>query len=346
MRWGFLRSPGAVLASAVAALSFACGLDPVGEGASVGDAGPASSGSGGGSSGGSSGLDGSDGSNPTDGSGASSSSGGGSGGSGGTDGGGESGSSGSGGSSGSSGSSSGSSGGPTDAASDAPVVAPPEFAWYKLDETSGNTAHDSTANHYDVPLQHVTWASGANFTLPQGGTSNGGSAVVAAGLRQAPVSFTAWLAPASRADETSNAYSITPFPPNAVSGDVAGQYGFGIGLDVWTDGGGGSALAVENVGYTFLAPGGTPFIAQTEYFVVAAIGSTASIYVNGSLVGTMTPTTPGPATTTTLSLGVHNDDTGYGTKRFFAGRMQDVRVYKRVLTAQEVSDLYAEGPAP
>jgi hypothetical protein len=232
-----------------------------------------------------------------------------------------------------------------DATTDAPVVAPPEFAWYKLDETNGNTAHDSTANHYDIQLQQVTWGSGANFTLPQGGAPHGGSTVVGAGLRQAPVSFTAWLAPASRADETSNNYAITPFPPNAVSGDVAGQYGFGIGLDVWTDGAGGSALAVENVGYNFL-DAGAQFAAGTEYFVVAAIGSMASVYVNGNLVGTMTATTPGPATTTTISLGLHNDDTGYGTKRFYVGRMRDVRIYKRVLTAQEVGTLYADGPAP
>jgi hypothetical protein len=176
--------------------------------------------------------------------------------------------------------------------------------------------------------------------------SSGGAALVGAGLRQAPVSFTAWLAPDSRADETSNNYSIMPFPPNAVSGDVEGQYGFGIGLDVWTDGGGGSALAVENVGYTFPNVLGTQFVARTEYFVVAAIGSTASVYVNGNLVGTMTPTTPGPAPETTLSLGLHSNDTGYGTKRFYVGRMRDVRVYKRVLTAQEVSTLYADGPSP
>lgn len=234
---------------------------------------------------------------------------------------------------------------PTDAPPDAPVVAPPDFAWYKLDETSGNTAHDSTSHHYDIQLQSVTWSTGANFTLPQGGGSIGGSTVVAPGLRQAPVSFTAWLSPASRGDETSNAYSITPYPPNAVSGDAAGQFGFGIGLDVWTDGGGGSALAVENVGYTFLDASGNQFAAGSEYFVVAAIGSMAAVYVNGSLVATTTPTTPGPTATSTLSLALHNQDTGYGTKRFFAGRMRDVRIYKRVLTAQEVSDLYAQGPA-
>lgn len=231
-------------------------------------------------------------------------------------------------------------------APDAPVVAPPDFAWYKLDETSGNVAHDSTAHHYDVTLTNVTWDMGANFALPNGGAGSGGSTNVGAGLRQAPVSFTAWLAPASRSDETSNAYAIQPYPPNAVSADVAGQYGFGIGLNVWTDGAPGSAFSAENVGYQFLN-GGSQFMASVEYFVAAAIGSaTASLYVNGQVVGTANTTTPGPSGMNPLRLGYHNEDPGYGTKRFYAGRMRDVRVYKRVLMAAEVAALYTTGPAP
>ena len=244
-----------------------------------------------------------------------------------------------------SGSSSG--GGANDAAPDAPtVVAPPEFAWYLLNETMGATAHDSTANHYDVQLQNVTWGLGATFGVPPGASPSGGFTTVAAGLRQAPVSFTAWLAPSARGDETSTSYAITPFPPNAISGDAAGFYGFGLGLNVWTDGQAGSALAVENVGYDFPNVGTTEFLASTEYFVAATIGATAAeVYVDGQSVGTATPTAPGAATTTTLWLGLHNDDTAYGTKRYYLGRMRDVRVYKRVLSASDVATLYADGPA-
>jgi hypothetical protein len=234
-----------------------------------------------------------------------------------------------------------------DAAPDGPpVVAPPEFAWYLLSETSGNTAHDSTANHYDVKLTNVTWGLGATFGAAPGNSTSGGSVAVAAGLRQAPVSFTAWLAPNARGDETSNSYSITPFPPNAVSGDAAGSFGFGLGLNVWTDGTAGSALAVENVGYAFPNVGGTQFLAATEYFVAAAIDATsAQMYVDGQPVAQATPTTPGATAQTTLWLGLHNADTAYGTKRFYVGRMRDVRVYKRVLTPTEVATLYASGPA-
>ena len=246
-----------------------------------------------------------------------------------------------------SGSGSSSGGGSSDAAPDAPtIVAPPDFAWYLLDETNGVTAHDSTANHYDVQLQNVTWGLGATFGVPPGASPSGGFTTVAPGLRQAPVSFTAWLAPSSRRDETSNSYSITPFPPNAVSGDAAGEYGFGLGLNVWADGQPGSALAVEDVGYAFPNVGITEFMASTEYFVAATIGtSTALVYVDGQEVGEATPSAPGAAATTTLWLGLHNDDTAYGTKRYYLGRMRDVRVYKRVLSATDVATLYANGPA-
>ncbi len=234
-----------------------------------------------------------------------------------------------------------------DASTDGPAtVAPPDFAWYLLNETSGTTAHDSTSNHYDVKLSNATWGLGATFGVPPGNSPSGGSVTVGAGLRQPPVSFTAWLAPNARGDETSNSYSITPFPPNAVSGDAAGSYGFGLGLNVWTDGQAGSALAVENVGYTFPDVGSTQFLAATEYFVAATIGPTTSlVYVDGELVGQATPTMPGATPMTTLWLGVHNADTGYGTKRFYLGRMRDVRVYKRVLTATEVATLFADGPS-
>ena len=229
---------------------------------------------------------------------------------------------------------------PGDEDSAPPPVGPPDFAWYLLNETSGVVAHDSTANHYDVAnLTGVTWGQGASFD----GTGGGGSVVVAAELRQAPVTLTAWLAPDSRVDEGANSHGITPFPPNAVSGDAPGQFGYGLGLDVWS---GGSALAVEDVGYTFQGVAGAPFAVGIEYFVAAAIGATTAIvYVDGQYVGQAAPMVPGATPATTLSLGVHNQDPAYGTKRFYAGRMRDVRVYKRVLTAADVAMLRAAGPA-
>lgn len=55
----------------------------------------------------------------------------------------------------------------------------------------------------------------------------------------------------------------------------------------------GSALAVENLGYTFLNTGGTQFLAFTEYFAAATIGaSSAQIYADGKMFNTPYPRRP------------------------------------------------------
>ena len=70
----------------------------------------------------------------------------------------------------------------------------------------------------------------------------------------------------------------------------------------------------------------------------------ANVYVNGTLLGgssSVAVQTSGP---TTLYLGVHNTDTGYGTRRFFDGRIRDVRAYKQTLSVSQLAALYASGP--
>jgi len=169
--------------------------------------------------------------------------------------------------------------------------------------------------------------------------------------------------PKARSDHASTQYVFEPYPTNAIGDDHPGQSGFGLGLNVWTDGGGGAALAAEDVDACVYSSslsvqsclahqsvGSTVgFVAGQEYFVAVTIGASggatipATIYVDGapfdvSSAGVIS------GGSTTLWLGQHNDDTGYGTRRFFAGRMRDVRVYKRALEASEVQALYTAGP--
>ena len=257
----------------------------------------------------------------------------------------------------------GGAGGNGGTAPDAGSTSTPDFVWYVLDETQGSTAKDSSSHHYDITnLVGVTWNEGANFD----GISGGGSVNVDSSYRSPPITISAWLTPKARSDETSNQYSLVPYPTNAVGDDIPSEFGYGIGLNVWTDGGGGSALAVEDVD-SCQNPPATPhpcmasqnvgsafptFVAGQEYFILAAVGmppadggasSVANVYVNGSLFDATTAgvIAGGP---TTLWLGVHNDDTNYGTKSVFSGRIRDVRVYKRELVATEVAQLYALGP--
>jgi len=244
----------------------------------------------------------------------------------------------------------GSADGPTpppgdDAALDAAVTTtpPPDFIWYRLDETSGTTAHDSSGNHYDMTnLTGVVWGAGATFD----GTSVCGSTTVGQASRTAPITMTVWLAADPRDDETTTGYALTPFPPNAFCGDSPSLGGFGIGLNVWTDGMPGNGLALEtgvNQSVAFDTLAGVQ--AGVEYFVALVVGPTsADIYMNASVWATVTANTPATVTPAPLHLGCTNDDTGYLTKRFFKGRIRDARMYTRLLGAPEIAQLFANGP--
>jgi Concanavalin A-like lectin/glucanases superfamily len=232
----------------------------------------------------------------------------------------------------------------------------PDFVWFVLDETQGTTAKDSSPNHYDITnLTGVTWDHGANFD----GASGGGSVAVGAAYRSPPITITAWLGPSARADSTSTTYVFNPYPTNGFGDDLAAESGYGLGLNVWTDGTPGAALAVEDVDDCVYDPtmstqpclvnqtagNAVTFSAGQEYFVAATIAAdgSAHVYVDGALFNT---STAGPITSaaTTLWLGQHNDDAAYATKRVFAGRIRDARVYKRELSAGDVADLHAAGP--
>jgi hypothetical protein len=219
----------------------------------------------------------------------------------------------------------------------------PDFVWYRLDETSGTTAHDSSPHHYDITnLQGVVWDGGANFD----GATVCGSTTVGSAFRTAPVTITAWLTAQPRDDETSTNHALTPFPPNALSGDTPSLGGFGIGLNVWTDGTPGNGVAIETglgSAVAFYTLGGVP--ANDQVFTALVISATqADLYVNASLWESVQADTPAVVTPAPLHLGCHNDDTGYLTKRFFKGRIVDARVYTRVLGGIELAQLFANGP--
>jgi Concanavalin A-like lectin/glucanases superfamily len=256
---------------------------------------------------------------------------------------------------------------------------PPDFAWYVLDETQGTTAHDSTPNHYDMTnLAGVTWNEGAHFD----GMAGGGSADVAPSIRVAPITMSAWLTPEARADSTDHGgNALVPFPANAFSTDIPVNGGYAIGINVWTDGTPGSALAVEDVdSCAYPAPNPSlcaanasqnaadmtsgpsctsashcdqGFVAGVEYFVVVAVAPAdggamqpAQVYVNGALFDqTAASTLPPAAQATPLYLGMCNTAlSAYGTRAVFDGRIRDARIYSRQLGADEVHQMYVNGP--
>jgi hypothetical protein len=252
---------------------------------------------------------------------------------------------------------------------DAATVAtpPPDYVWYVLDETQGSTAHDSSPNHFDITnLTGVTWSEGANFN-----GSGCGSTTVTPAYRSLPLTVSAWLTPNMRTDAP-NTHAIQPYPQNALSDDIPGVGGYSLGLNVWSK---GSALAFQglsdcSVGLcaarstqnTQDADGGPSctsaancnqgFVAGNQYFVAVSIGpvgdgsaqAPASVYVNGDIFDQTTAGVESARSAPPIYLGCVNGDTGYGTARLFDGRIRDVRVYKRQLAADEVQQMYLNGP--
>jgi hypothetical protein len=226
-----------------------------------------------------------------------------------------------------------------DASPAPPVDIPPDFAWYKLDETNGEVAHDSST-HHDIWLTGVSWDDGAVFD----GATVCGATSFPETFRTPPVTISAWLTPAKRDDDTADAYGLTPFPPNAVSGDVPGQGGYGLGLDVWS---GGAALAVETGVSTatgFHSIDGAYADGKRRFVVLVIDTASAFVYVDGKQTTKTTENIAPSVTPTPLHLGCHNEDDGYGTKRFYKGRMRDARIYKRALEPAEVAQLFSNGP--
>ena len=81
---------------------------------------------------------------------------------------------------------------------------------------------------------------------------------------------------------------------------------------------------------------------NTWYHVVGTYdGTTMQIFVNGNRIQTSTGVVSGAMGNTTGTLKIGQQKGGFPT-RFFAGTIDDVRVYNRVLTAKEVTALYGE----
>jgi hypothetical protein len=210
--------------------------------------------------------------------------------------------------------------------------------WYRTDETSGTILHDSGLQGADASLTGTFAFTGTGVSFPAA-AGYAMTAPLPGVFRTYPLTISVWARPAPRSDETANTFALLPFPPDAVSNDVPGFGGAGVGVDVWTDGVPGSHAYVDSGGdYE-----GAPFVANQRYHLVAVYdGTQASLYVDGALATGLT-TTALDGAAANLFVGAHNLDTGYGSKRFFVGELSDVRVFTAALSAQDVAQLHALG---
>ena len=101
---------------------------------------------------------------------------------------------------------------------------------------------------------------------------------------------------------------------------------------------GGSNIGIQASNYV-------PFIDEWNYFAFTFNGSTANIYMNGTLIGTQSvPTNLINITNNVpLTFGVGKDHEGNLEQYFFNGSIDEVMVFNRSLTSTEIQRVYVGG---
>ncbi len=78
--------------------------------------------------------------------------------------------------------------------------------------------------------------------------------------------------------------------------------------------------------------------------LVVRSANAATVYLDDAVLAQTSANDPPTVSPPRLHLGCTNDDTGYGSKGFFRGRMRDARIYNRALDASDIAALRAAGP--
>jgi hypothetical protein len=211
------------------------------------------------------------------------------------------------------------------------------IAWWKLDETSGLTATDSSGNNNHGTLRNMAgdeWTSGA-----VGGALNfdGNNDYVAIqnlhydGSDYPEVSVTAWVRTSDGGDQIIISFDRNEYWRLEINGNGGGTGQ--IGWDVRTSSG--------QVDY-----GSTTRVDDGDWHHIAGVfdNGTLIIYIDGNSESPDSGgSTFGKGKTRYGFLVVGSEATSFdgnkGPTNYFNGDMDDVRIYNRALSAQEISQL-------
>lgn len=200
---------------------------------------------------------------------------------------------------------------------DLAAVDPSVSAYFKFNEAAGTFTVDSSGNGHDGTLNAgITWTSGRSGSATQfDGSSGGISCVLGTGLpaNNAPQTITWWMQYSSVGGVQAAICLTNPDAGSAI------QAGFRNGqVTVW------------NWGGSTLVSAPAPALNTWHYFAYTFDGSNHSLYVDG-VVANVSTVAAQTATPSRLDFGF---TPGWG--EFFAGRLDEVRIYDRALRAAEV----------
>ena len=208
------------------------------------------------------------------------------------------------------------------------TTGPSPMAYWRLDESSGTTAADASGNN------HVgTLVNGATFTT---GRINNGVSLDGVddylnlgnlGLTAGTVSL--WVNPTTVSNDRRLLGQLSGSDTQAGALVIDPSAGAPGSLWVWT----GSA-------WNRLSPNNT-FTANTWSYVTVTFGSgAATLYVNGSFVGSQ----PSTFNFSGVAMGLGGKFLNFWGNSF-SGLVDEVQVYSQTLSAGEVAQLYAGSPA-
>jgi len=215
--------------------------------------------------------------------------------------------------------------------------------WWKLDETTGTVATDSSGNGRNGTVNGTaSWNSGDGFTFSGGNASSGNSIRLPdnlmAGLDNLTVDFDVWVDPSlsgnwfmynlgnSAAWPTGTGYLFT-------TNDAQGRFRATIAEDDF-----GTEQSASRA--TKLATGEWRHVTFSITGGTAAVPGSSRLYEDGVLVASNTNLTTKPSligtpdgTSTLNALG----RSAYAGDLSFKGRLRDFRIYSRALTAAEAA---------
>lgn len=214
--------------------------------------------------------------------------------------------------------------------------------WWNMDsnQISGVTLQDLTDNNNDGT---ITGADNERGKLGQSLTFNGSSDYIQAADSVSlsiigNMSIAAWVKPVALPASGAFMSLVTKYDGTGGSpggydfrlSNVAGTQKIGfITRSTTADGGG-------DVNYTLP-------LGKWSLFVGTYDGANSKMYVNGVFVGQVTNTVNPANNTKLLNIGKFGLYEGSELGRYFNGSLDDVRIYERAITANDVAQLYNQG---
>jgi len=218
----------------------------------------------------------------------------------------------------------------------------PDVGWWKLDEggSNGLTA-DSTSNANTGTLENLpTWTSGQGSNSPAAVLFNGTNQYISTALTNINYSsgtISWWMKPSS-------AYNSGSISKVLWSQNYGHNPYFGI--ELYTNGNfyggwissGGTDTRVVVAANTTLYPNGS-----WVFYTLTWSPSATTLFVNGAQVGINNTAAANSNVGSNFLIGAGIDISNGGNDGFFPGTMDDVRIYSRVLSGNEINTLYNNG---